>query len=357
MAMAGCYHTAPAGAGPDEEQVLFAPLGPLLQHLAEAETYVLRHCRGPTRFPDESVMGKLRAIDENIRAEWARLTRTTGETLGQACDSTHTYAAGLWMTEPIRPVGVGRVSSMQGKLVTYFTNANGKQLCKPWNDSRGWSNSQCTSAHACDAMLPTGKPCLRHHRRREHMRYTAPSRQRGQAEKATPSAIGTTATPPRRPTRGPPAKGSEAAGDPENEAAGDKEQEALSQVPSPAGGADEAPGNLIARRLTETCGEKEVAAAAETLRKAIDDHKKKKALKRALDQPDTEARLRPKARPTPSQAPPRVREAPAAANLRVALIELFAGMRGASRALELLQVTVVGTMAVECNTYLNAWAS
>eukprot|EP00972_Heterocapsa_arctica_P101898 15012115-Heterocapsa_arctica.AAC.1 len=28
MAMAGCYHTAPVGAEPDEEQVLFAPLDP-----------------------------------------------------------------------------------------------------------------------------------------------------------------------------------------------------------------------------------------------------------------------------------------------------------------------------------------
>eukprot|EP00972_Heterocapsa_arctica_P021637 3181156-Heterocapsa_arctica.AAC.1 len=39
MARAGCYPTAPIGAGPDEEQVLFAPLDPLLQHLAKAETY------------------------------------------------------------------------------------------------------------------------------------------------------------------------------------------------------------------------------------------------------------------------------------------------------------------------------
>jgi site-specific DNA-cytosine methylase len=42
--------------------------------------------------------------------------------------------------------------------------------------------------------------------------------------------------------------------------------------------------------------------------------------------------------------------------IRIALLELFAGMRGASRALEMLPVTVVGTMAVECNPYLNEWA-
>eukprot|EP00972_Heterocapsa_arctica_P028990 4266129-Heterocapsa_arctica.AAC.1 len=58
-------------------------------------------------------MVKLRIIDENIRSEWARITRTTGETLGQACDSTHTYAASLWMTEPTRLLANDRTPTKQ----------------------------------------------------------------------------------------------------------------------------------------------------------------------------------------------------------------------------------------------------
>ncbi|CAL1129060.1 unnamed protein product [Cladocopium goreaui] len=36
----------------------------------------------------------------------------------------------------------------------------GKRLCKPYNDGRGCSNSQCDQMHACDVKLPNGKPCL-----------------------------------------------------------------------------------------------------------------------------------------------------------------------------------------------------
>ena len=45
----------------------------------------------------------------------------------------------------------------------------GKRLCKPYNDGRGCSNSQCDQMHACDVKLPNGKPCLsRAHTRVQH---------------------------------------------------------------------------------------------------------------------------------------------------------------------------------------------
>jgi hypothetical protein len=65
MALAGCYQTVAGGAGPEEEKVLFAPLDPLLQHLARAESYVLKHAQGPQRFAEAQVMAKLRIIDEH----------------------------------------------------------------------------------------------------------------------------------------------------------------------------------------------------------------------------------------------------------------------------------------------------
>eukprot|EP00972_Heterocapsa_arctica_P108759 16014004-Heterocapsa_arctica.AAC.1 len=62
--MAGCYQVLlpVGGVGPDEEQALFAPLDQLLQHIARAETYVLRHCRGPNRFSEGQVRPATRRI-------------------------------------------------------------------------------------------------------------------------------------------------------------------------------------------------------------------------------------------------------------------------------------------------------
>ena len=53
------------------------------------------------------------------------------------------------------------------------------------------------------------------------------------------------------------------------------------------------------------------------------------------------------ARPVSPESPPKP---------RIALLELFAGIRGASTALETLPITGVGTLAVERNPDFNEWA-
>ena len=37
--------------------------------------------------------------------------------------------------------------------------AQGKKLCKPWNDARGCTNPKCPDRDGCDVQLPNGNPC------------------------------------------------------------------------------------------------------------------------------------------------------------------------------------------------------
>ena len=234
MALAGSYCVAGwSERGPNEKQ-LFAPLDPLLQHLARAESAVLKYTQESHRFADAQVLAKLRTIAENVRSEWARLTRNSGESLGEAVVSSHTYVASLWMTEPTRPAAAldrgdkgggkgrpgsddrGRGNREQGKdratkdrehegparsravSETCRAESNGKKLCKPWNDARGCNNSKCPDVHLCDIMLPLGKLCLQKHQRggpqgsfSAHLTNRAPGYARAARESPRIDASGT----------------------------------------------------------------------------------------------------------------------------------------------------------------------
>ena len=212
MALAGSYCVAGwSERGPDEKQ-LFAPLDTMLQHLAQAESYVLKHTQGSHRFADTQVLWKLRTIDENVRSEWARLTRNSGESLGEAVISSHTYEASLWMKEPTRSPAAppGRGGKGEGKdwggsddrgrgrdreqgkdrattdlehegparsravSKTCRADSHGKKLCKPRNDSRGCNNSKCLDVHLCDITPPSAKPCLQKHPMGDHKGGSVP---------------------------------------------------------------------------------------------------------------------------------------------------------------------------------------
>ena len=187
----------------DEEMSLFAPLDPLLQHLATAESYALRHSSGKDRFGEAAVLHKLRMIDEAIRSEWARLTRDSGFSLGKACFTTHAFSASLWLSEPIRnplnalpanydpkgsgkkgngkgsgaasswetplwqpPVlndkGKGKGKKGSGKYqydLAALDHHTGKAYCRGYNSSNGCVDPRCQRLHQCDVVKPNGQPC------------------------------------------------------------------------------------------------------------------------------------------------------------------------------------------------------
>ena len=200
LSLAGAYIV-----NEDDEPVLFAPLDPLVQHLAVAETYTLKHTSGIHKFNDAAVLHKLRTVDEAIRSEWARLTREQGFSLGKACKATKAFAASLWLMEPMRapgPIydntkgagkkGGGKGGQQDSQMVLWQPPAlqdkgggkgnkgdgkGGKQntqprwklvgvdpstkvpLCKGFNSAAGCSTAQCRKVHRCDIQLPNGNAC------------------------------------------------------------------------------------------------------------------------------------------------------------------------------------------------------
>eukprot|EP00973_Karenia_brevis_P058516 8149673-Karenia_brevis.AAC.1 len=68
MALAGSFQAPGKDHG-----TLFAPLGPLLDHLAACESYALRFSssRDGSAFSDKEIHIKLKQLDESARAEWA----------------------------------------------------------------------------------------------------------------------------------------------------------------------------------------------------------------------------------------------------------------------------------------------
>ena len=94
MGLAGCWIQK-------DTDKIFAPLEPLLNHLAKAEAFVLKHLNGRRATLDIFVLDKVRAVDETIRAEWARRLREgTCETLGEAITSLQGFSASLWLNPP-----------------------------------------------------------------------------------------------------------------------------------------------------------------------------------------------------------------------------------------------------------------
>ena len=191
----------------DGEARIFAPLGPLLEHLAKADSYVMKYTTGGSPCSDAATLRTLTRIDEAVRGEWARMLRNAEEesyTLGDAMDATKSMQVSLWITAPQaehhaqsrqprqerqapppseraplkRQRGESAAPAPQqgkdNKAKTCRTNKTGKALCKMWNDARGCTNPKCEKAHECDIMLPSEQACGGRHRRHEHRGPTVP---------------------------------------------------------------------------------------------------------------------------------------------------------------------------------------
>ena len=182
MCLAGTYAVTRSS-----KQCFFNPLQGMLDHMAQAESYVLRHSYGKDAKSEGAILHQLTIIDETIRGEWAKVLRSNkpeGVTMGEIVDSTKSYAAALWMMAPTEAQKVhvwqgvpptsrapaGKVNLWKGakgkgkskkgdsgksgnqgtQFKTMRNNADGKRLCKPYNDSRGCSNPRCPDIHGCD---------------------------------------------------------------------------------------------------------------------------------------------------------------------------------------------------------------
>jgi hypothetical protein len=211
MALAGAFKV---------NNVVFAPLAAMVKHLAAAENYAFTYNTGAHPMPDNIILGQLGRIDEGIRGEWAKRLRTAeGVTLGQVAEATEAYAASLWMINPSRDIPVQRGRSQSkgrgrgrhprgrsqsrdrrersrtpprggkggkskgedgrgtrfGQTVkTARSSKSGKILCKPYNDARGCKARNCSLAHRCDVLLPSGNACEGAHSRADHRGPTVP---------------------------------------------------------------------------------------------------------------------------------------------------------------------------------------
>ena len=197
----------------DGSDRLFCPMEPLMQHLASADAYILRHSIGKDRSSEHDILKQLITIDEAIRGEWAtQIRKDENSTLGEICEFTKNLSSSLWLMSPTRsgqqqqpakvqqaPDITRQLQSMidkatkgrppatpqplghpakdtpsaktanpngSGKVKTCRANKEGKEFCKPWNDVRGCDNPRCGKKHACDIQLPNGSACndTRHNR-------------------------------------------------------------------------------------------------------------------------------------------------------------------------------------------------
>ena len=193
MSMAGTFVVKKG-----ESEVFFLPLQQVLDHLASAEGYALKHATGRDRRSDNNILKQLTTIDESIRCEWARILRSNvpdGVTMGEAISDSKNYAGAMWLMPPTesmpqqhnwaesspRPTkqpdknrspggkgkggGKGKDGKSPGpekyqlKIKTARAGKDGKRICKPFNDSRGCATPQCPEAHVCDVLTPLGDAC------------------------------------------------------------------------------------------------------------------------------------------------------------------------------------------------------
>ena len=203
MAMAGSFRVQR-----NQDNIMFAPLEPLLNHLAAVEAYILKHSTGREPRSEYSILKQVQTIDEGVRAEWARILRgnePAGVTLGEAMKSTLHFSAGMFVMAPPEiqkrglqptnsnsyPQSPNRNNNSKGGGKTDYNNSKGggkdnlvdkfdvrfktcrfteggKRLCKPYNDPRGCRNSNCPDDHKCDYLTPKGVACAGSHPRVEH---------------------------------------------------------------------------------------------------------------------------------------------------------------------------------------------
>ena len=214
MAKAGTFTVVREG-----KDTFFAPLGPLLQHLADAEQYAMEHSL--KKFDHAEVFKMLVKINEAIRLNWCKQLRASGDkTLGAIIKSQEAFATSLWLSDPqaertltdvlggkTRKKGkqglkgegksgkgkfewtppwmrsqteqLGYPSNMPLALTDYEPNTKGtgkkatavrkggRQICKRFNDNRGCRDPNCRDDHVCDVIV-NGQPFGERHPRSEH---------------------------------------------------------------------------------------------------------------------------------------------------------------------------------------------
>ena len=90
LTFAGSYMVKQKG-----KDVMMVPFQPLLDHLANAQAFALRHA-GTS---DAMVLRKLKNIDEALRSKWAEQFRSSDDSLGEIINNCEGLAATLWMSE------------------------------------------------------------------------------------------------------------------------------------------------------------------------------------------------------------------------------------------------------------------
>ena len=206
MGKVGAFHHEEEG-----ERVIFAPLTPLLAHLAAAEAYALKFTL-KNEFTHHAVLESLIQVDESIRGEWCKSLREEPyPSLGKAIANHRAFASALWLTrlqkdeQSFKPnvrsenKGAGKQKGqieqwqpqVQGKLdygkaaakggknkkgdasssggtpMIAQKSKSGKIVCK-YFQAGGCNIPQCWYEHSCDIVLPDGSTCGGNHTRAKH---------------------------------------------------------------------------------------------------------------------------------------------------------------------------------------------
>ena len=188
-------------------EVLFAPVKPLVQHLANAEQFAIE--KSMKGFGAHDTFKMLVKIDEAIRGNWCKqLRQGLATSLGAVIKEQEAFATALWLNDPqvsqTRIQGKTKGDNFKGeKQLPWLRDPsssfgyddkngaqlaiqdapgvsgkgkgkrtaqmwNGKPICKQFNDNRGCRDAKCNREHRCDFLLPNGQPCGATHSRINH---------------------------------------------------------------------------------------------------------------------------------------------------------------------------------------------
>ena len=204
MAKAGCYTVVEDG-----KEVVFAPLTPLLGHLAAAENYALKHSL-KDEYTQQNILETMVQVDEAIRGEWCKTMREEPfPSLGKATEIHKPFAAAMWLTRPAKnakgqggkagakrsqatqqhqiapsndtgPKDAGKRQTGKGKQggrappssgdaqpKIAAKNKDGKPFCR-FRNTTECTNAACWFEHSCDVTLLSGKACGGNRARNDH---------------------------------------------------------------------------------------------------------------------------------------------------------------------------------------------
>ena len=147
-----CYTLAVAGAFEvhyKSENLHMIKWQDLLEHLANAKAFVVKHTSGQRPYPDSVVLAKLFTLDESIRGNWGELFRTNDPEDIPFCkciQNTASLATGLWLQKPDRPAGPANPMDKGGKGKPRGSKSQRRALAKnaqSWM-GKGWDTQQQT---------------------------------------------------------------------------------------------------------------------------------------------------------------------------------------------------------------------